>query len=62
MDWQAEIAQRVIIQGAFSGLWTREGKTIEVRTGYVSLSLAEHNPRVETLRFLTWVMERETFP
>jgi hypothetical protein len=62
MDWQTEIAQRVIIQSAFSGLWTREGKTIEVRTGYVSLSRAGHNPRVETLRFLTWVIERETFP
>lgn len=47
--------------GAFSGLWTRDGKLIEVRTGYVSLSRAEHNPRVETLHFLTWVMERETF-
>ena len=61
MDWQAEIAQRVIIQSAFSGLWTREGKTIEVRTGYVSLSRAGHNPGVETLHFLTRFMEREAF-
>ena len=35
---------------------------IEVRTGYVSLSRAGHNPGGENLRFLTWVMERETFP
>ena len=62
MDWQAEIAQRVIIQDVFSGLWTRAGKLIDVRTGYVSLSRAGHNPGVETLNFLTWVMERETFP
>lgn len=47
---------------AFTGLWTRAGKLIDVRTGYVSLSRAEHNPVVETLHFLTWVMERETFP
>jgi hypothetical protein len=49
MDWQAEIAQRVIIQDVFSGLWTRAGKLIDVRTGYVSLSRAGHNPRVSCL-------------
>ena len=48
--------------GAFYGLWTRDGKAAEVRTGYLSLSRAGHNPGVETLHFLTWVMERETFP
>ena len=61
MDWQAEIALRVIIQGPFSGLWTRDGNTTHLRTGYVSLSRAGHNPGVETLHFLTWVIKRETF-
>jgi hypothetical protein len=61
MGWRTNICQRAIGNAKFSGLWTRDGKLIEVGTGYVSLSRAGHNPRVETLHFFTWVMERGTF-
>lgn len=47
--------------GVFFGLWTRDGKTPHLRTGYVSRSRADHNRRVETRNFPTWVMDRETF-
>ena len=47
--------------GAFFGLRTRDGKLIDVRTGNVSLSRVGNNPGGVTLRFLKWVMERETF-
>jgi hypothetical protein len=35
--------------------------TIQLDMGYVSLSRAGHNRRVETRNFPTWVMDRETF-
>jgi hypothetical protein len=53
------IAQEAL--NVFFGLWTRDGKTPHLRMGYVSLSRAGHNRRVETRNFPTWVMGRETF-
>jgi hypothetical protein len=43
------------------GYGTRDGKTTHLRMGYVSLSRAGHNRRVETSNFPTWVTDALSF-